>query len=287
MAYADGQPWDKTLSYTYGQTCTYNGYAYRWFVQSRGSTAGVKPNVETDSFIAAGDGSTDSRTERAWLLESQESVSSIFANVRGLPKGVSIANLILGYAQGRKVTPPQGVIPDQTGKLSWAFYGWIKGMSHDYDASQNYVGVYWPTKDNPFEVAVDRPNQDNVFVPTVQEAYPEDPAPSTVYLQSIFSMGQNNAVAEGGADTAAQLIWTGRTYEYTITVSFYKTVDGAEVLIGTDSKSNSITSPSIVDGWTLPEKITYGPVDSFAKPMDTEYYTFGYAITSIAPALDA
>jgi len=296
MAYEPNKPWDSTLSYSYGQTCTYNGYPYIWFVALSNSTAGVKPNVETASFTAIGDGSTDSRMDRAWVLAdsggfgappSYGSAATTFPLVRGLPKGASLSGIKLGYPQGLKVAPYQGILPDQTGKASWRYYDWPLGMSRDYEGSFQYVGVYWPTKDNPADYPVQRPNQDNAFLPTVEEVYPEDADPDVAYFQSFWSMGENEALAEGGADTVAQMIWLERDYEYTITVNFYKTVDDAEVLISTESKSNSITTPSLEEGWTLGANVTEGPVDTFDKPTDTEYYTFGYAITSIAPALDA
>ena len=74
MAYASGQPWDESLSYTAGQDCYYNDLHYEYWHPTENSTVGVPPTEEMKMFTATNDAvipaQTDSRSERAWILFS-------------------------------------------------------------------------------------------------------------------------------------------------------------------------------------------------------------------------
>jgi hypothetical protein len=75
MAYANGQPWDSSLSYSKGQDCYYKGLHYLYWHPTENSTAGVPPNEEMKLFTATDYTSpypwpTEQRSDRAWILFS-------------------------------------------------------------------------------------------------------------------------------------------------------------------------------------------------------------------------
>jgi len=72
MAYASGQPWDASLSYSKSQDCYYKGLHYLYWHPTENSTAGVPPNEEMKMFKANnGSGVFEERSDRAWVLFPQ------------------------------------------------------------------------------------------------------------------------------------------------------------------------------------------------------------------------
>lgn len=72
MAYSPGQPWDPSLSYTCGQTCTYNGLKYVYWHGTEPSTVGKNPTEDMKDFPIIPFGFSNppypKASERAWVL---------------------------------------------------------------------------------------------------------------------------------------------------------------------------------------------------------------------------
>jgi hypothetical protein len=295
MAYSPFQEWDKGMSYSYGQSCVYRGFPYVWFHPLDNSTAGTKPNEEMKTFTAASESSTDTRSDRGWVLSdvggsgfgvfmpNYGNAAAIMNEIRG---GTSSTATILGNPQGIKYSYVP-YVDGSAGKISWSYYGWNRGMSVDYDAGGIiYVGVYSPTADNPADMTQPRPNQNNAHLPILSQIELDPPDPDTVSYQATWIMDANEAVQEGGADTAAQLLWLEREFDYTLTVKFYKyDGNGDPELISTETATGSITSPSYSDGFE--DTPTVGDTHTFDRPAETEYVVWSYNIDSVTPATDS
>lgn len=100
MAYLPGLPWDPTYSYDTGNTCTYNGFTYKWIPFWRKSNVGKTPVEDEVPFLPwpGASPSTARRVLRGWSLCNwtsplippgpflyYEDPVRVFERVRGLP----------------------------------------------------------------------------------------------------------------------------------------------------------------------------------------------------------
>jgi hypothetical protein len=172
MAYAPYQPWDKTYSYSEGETCTYEGLPYVFWLYGptiSKSNVGIPPNEEMRLFSAVSpDGLTESRMERSWVVGEVfiagelNNISARYGNIRTLqptirgndastntissPYNGALYNGIM-YGGNRFFPDPllDPLPPEEQPEVTWDFYRTGFAMSVDYrqDGSNNgniYVG---------------------------------------------------------------------------------------------------------------------------------------------------
>lgn len=219
MAYEPNQPWDKTLSYSYSQTCTYNGLTYTFFRQDGNSTPGIEPNKEEALFYAnsaAPDGGTDSRMERCWTIFTQPAytngtgVRPLQPSIRGTPPSSDY-----WFAQTAEYTGNQyhGYwSPNvQDFEYSWSFYGQPFGMSADL--GKPHIDPFNPDENTPGydgngNIVIDyKYDYIGSTIPAVQtgsipsfyywlppDPPPDPPAPNTYYFDTMFVINAFNEV---------------------------------------------------------------------------------------------
>jgi len=169
MAYAPYQPWDETYSYSEGQTCTYNGLPYVFWLYGSGvpkSNAGVPPNEEMRLFNAVSpDGLTESRMERSWVVGEVfiagqlNDMSARYGNIRTLqptirgndanqdplfsPYNGALYNGVM-YGGNRFFPDPlqEPLPPEEQPELSWDFYRTGFAMSVDYKQNGSNGNIY-------------------------------------------------------------------------------------------------------------------------------------------------
>lgn len=273
MPYVAGQPWDKSLSYSYGQTCKYNGFTYTWHHPTESSSSGTPPNEDMKSFSGFDGTNTVYRSERGWVLNFGN-IGDILKAVRNLPNAP--ASPMYEAPEGIKSLAAKV----DSNPVTYAFYGWPAGMSVDYKSGQLYVGVYSGDRDNPYDPYFPRPDQKNQFLPDV---FYVDEDVNGITLKAAWLAGVNDNIANGGADTNGNLIWFGRTYNFTLYVKWYDIDDN---LISTVTSEGSLTSPSITDEWTEDDP-TYSAEHTLARPTAAEYGVYGITHGTISPALDS
>lgn len=164
MAYSPGQPWDNSLSYTTGQTCTYNGFPYVWYHPVLSSTVGAKPNEEEVMFEAYYLGNTDQRLERGWVMaDTVESIGSDIGGARygdvkrlqAAIRGVDPAAAATSYIT-QDIRYENGIYPafwtTQIGnksEYSWEYYGYGSMSVHHGLANNDLSPTVPETDGNP------------------------------------------------------------------------------------------------------------------------------------------
>lgn len=242
MAYSPGQPWDKTLSYTLGQSCTYNGLPYVFWRPDAPSTVGVEPNKEEAPFFAVDPvtGATDSRNERCWVLADYTLADGLvrYGSIRRLQtriRGVGGTEINYGtsfpyeYAEyyGECYHGYWSPYPGQRSSSTWKFYGQMYGQSLELGLPNTTPGAEAPVYDGNGNLVIG-PNYDFVgefgdmayggTIPMLKTLPPDPPPPTptpprTIYIDVIFWIG-------GLTDLSTQNAF-GRTANYTITVDDY------------------------------------------------------------------
>lgn len=162
MAYEPNQPWDKNFSYSYGETCTYNGFTYTFIRLDEKSTVGVEPNKEEAMFTAIypNTGESDQRLERCWIPYDykiffyENTIRRMQPFIRGTPPNSSgffyasaeyTANQYHGYWSPN----PQG------SEFSWAFYGQISGISSDLGLAIEINNQQFPSYNGNGNIVID------------------------------------------------------------------------------------------------------------------------------------
>ncbi len=152
MPYAPGQPWDATLSYSYGQTCTFNGLPYVYWHPTSPSTVGVNPFDEFRDFLAVnvlGGGGTATRSERAWVLADDVDISgggtvwARYGNVVNLQRSIRGVDFLLPVSnpylyEGSLYPAFWNATPGNLAAYSWQFYGML-GLSAEFGKANNTV----------------------------------------------------------------------------------------------------------------------------------------------------
>lgn len=216
MAYSPGQPWDKTLSYSYGQTCTYNGQTYSFWRYDGNSTVGIPPNVEEALFMANSPvpgGGSASRMERCWIIAQPDYYAGIFGIKPSQPeiRGVPAATFFFqNYAEYTGIQYHGYWSPRvQDSEASWSFYGQLPGMSAElglphydpvdpspsYDGNGNLVVSYYQEKMDsnlPATGAGSIPYLIDYLTPDPPPPYP--PPPRTYYIDIVFVIPSSNEV---------------------------------------------------------------------------------------------
>ena len=138
MAYTPGAPWDESLAYTKGQTCTYNGLPYVYWHPTEPSSAGTNPTEDMKMFTAKQGELTDSRSDRSWVLadyvlNAGADVSAVcYGDVRNLQTTIRNIN---GF-------PAQDMVYDYYSESTLDYY-----IFSQYKTEQNWL---YYTYDNLF-----------------------------------------------------------------------------------------------------------------------------------------
>lgn len=221
MAYSPGQPWDATLSYTSGQTCTYNGLPYVfWREEPHASTVGVPPNEEMAPFPAVDAfGATSYRSERAWVLgdryqgESYLDFNACYGDVRKLQPTIRgndapAVDLSLEYLNAALT----GIFPTPTYDKrhpSWAFYRQGMGQSVDYDDG-GIGNVILDEGENPRRVIYAPAGTGPI--PALAIVAVNHPTPTTTSIDVIFRVGS----ASQGTELQGYYACFGKTGNFSV-----------------------------------------------------------------------
>jgi hypothetical protein len=189
MAYEPNQPWDKNFSYSYGQTCTYNGYNYTFIRLDEKSSVGVEPNKEEAMFTAIKpeSGESDQRLERCWLVYdyrfflSENTIRAMQPFIRGTPPVSSFAFYRDAEYTGNQYNgywSPN----NQNSEQSWIFYGQPRGISSEiglateenpiYNGNGNIVIKNWLFGDSQIDTITE-----SGTIPILVQTAPEPPVP--------------------------------------------------------------------------------------------------------------
>lgn len=297
MPYAPDQPWDSGLSYTYGQSCTFNGLRYIWWNVFIPSNVGVDPTVDEVLFTASGpSGSTDSRLERGWILAdpSYDNWEMTVRQVRNVPD--FIPNLYFERPQGpawhnksmfftwTDGDTLQYQFAQNKDEKSWAYYGQYEGYSTDFglanvgehvtvpaDFGYTGIGVYTSYAPYLFDGANAVLTQ-NVVSST-----------STEYkFKVMFIVNLPPWLENGNADTVSVTMWYERDISYTAYV-IWETTDAPYKVI--QSVTGTINSGPVREDSTNPP--AYGPEHTFARPPNAiALIDNPVLINSFTPSLD-
>lgn len=299
MAYEPYKEWDPGAIYYFGQTCVYNGLPYLWYSYNDHSTAGRKPYDDLVDFIATDGVGSISRKERGWILcdngdYSNPSYGSSAVTqplVRGT--GHSIPNLVFEKPQSIKFIGNSALFTwvDEEGnssfdifgnrsQKSWAYYGWSMGMSIDYGLENVTPHGTVPATNGKIHVgtyASTYPDVGGAWLPSTKDV---DDTEGVARIRSTWPVYKNVSFDNGGADTAGNSLWFGRTVGYTMKVIFYDIYYNIQIV---EARSNSITHPALADKFSEPFD---GPIETFNRPP----FNFGWVsyifVDSINPPLD-
>jgi hypothetical protein len=272
MAYAPYQPWDKTYSYSEGQTCTYNGLPYVFWLYGSGvpkSNAGVPPNEEMRLFDAVSflDGSKESRMERSWVIGEVfvagqlNDISARYGNIRTLqpvirgndastdylssPYNGALYNGVM-YGGNRFFPEPlqDPLPPEKQPEESWDFYRSGFAMSVDYKQSgsngnivvgtieQGTTGKTSMPKANYVGNAITVLNVEYIPQPPPPDPLPDPPPPLLVTID-VYNFIQ------GQGDVA--------TYNCFNRVAHYKILNAS----GGTVVSGQVSSGPLRDKWRM------------------------------------
>jgi len=262
MAYEPGKPWDSGLSYTYGQTCTYNGLPYVYWNADTPSTAGVKPNEQMATFTAYGLDSTgaaasDTRSDRAWVIADRVGYGpggvdfACYGKVQDIQKGV---RNLPGYVTGDFQYQPAHYLPifakGYAGKktvMSWNYYAppWVGPGAPATSGDSTDYGVANPP-DSPGDTS--NPNHNFSRLSTAVLGYVGESADYVSTNTYVHSFG-------GGYVSSATYYFiydagtAGITVPFKVTWTFTNTVTSA---VRTVVWEDTITTPELTDTYVFP-----------------------------------
>jgi hypothetical protein len=287
MPYAPGQPWDATLSYSYGQTCTFNGLPYVYWHTTSPSTVGVNPFNEMKDFVAVnvfGGGGTATRPERAWVLADEVidfgggEAWARYGNVKELQRRIrGISPLVTdGFLYEGSIYPAfWSSTPGNLIDYSWQFYG-MTGLSAEFGKANNTVSPPVPETSGNSNIA-----SSSIWVNT------NDPLPynPSLPLQQFVSTGLTSGkievdfVVQEKAYSPSFINEFNRDASYTITV----TISGPG---GTTYDINgTISSGPFRDGFSLRANSIINSHSVSWSPGQFMSYTF--KVNGLSPRYDA
>jgi hypothetical protein len=276
MAYASGQPWDASLSYSKSQDCYYKGLHYMYWHPTENSTAGVPPNEEMKMFIATpGPGLTDERSDRAWVLFPQYDtyeVKELQPAIRGT--GTQNVNSINSLLYNLGISFSFQDFGKQFGtEQSWVYYQdpivepFLLGASTDYGVAIPAYGI--PATEGDWNVS----SQDDFYAPfwtrggtwgsidyPKLESYSEDE--NIVFKVSYPVDPYKSILSKGNSGFAVGVMNNfDRTVSYTLHVTETDfTVDPP--IVTNTTINGAINSGAIRDNWTgtVPQNLYPYPI---------------------------
>jgi hypothetical protein len=209
MAYAPGQPWDKEMSYSSGQTCTYNGLPYVWYHPTLSSTPNKKPNVEEVEFEAVDGASVVKRLERGWVLADQTfnigggglvfaqygDIKSFQRIVRGIDPAVDPVGISSPFLYHSNLYSSWWQRADNKFEYSRQFYGFLS-MSWEYGlANEDATPPVDATNGNPNVAALPTSPlytfSPQFFFPSLPFAEIEAVTSSSANIKVYFTIAEN------------------------------------------------------------------------------------------------
>jgi hypothetical protein len=278
MAYASGQPWDASLSYSKLQDCYYKGLHYLYWHPTENSTIGVPPNEEMKMFKANnGSGVFEERSDRAWVLwfyspNSVYEVKKLQPTIRGTGVQNENATDSLLYDLGVSFAFQNFLKPFGT-EQSWSYYQdpvvepLNLGVSTDYGVAIPSFDIPategdWNVSSQDYRFAVPFPfggTLDNIYYPKLSY-YVEEP---NVVFEVSFPIDEYKTILDNGNTAYAVGVMNNfdRTVSYTLHVTETDNTVIPPVVTNT-TINDSINSGPFRDNWTntAPKKLYPYPI---------------------------